>query len=553
MNREYARQIIQTLLEWGVAEFYVCAGARNIPLVETLLSIQSDEKIVFNHFEERSAAFYALGRIKSLKKPVAVVTTSGTAVAELLPAVMEAYYSGLPLVLLTADRPRSFRGTGAPQSAQQNNIFGMYVSKCFDLESLDDLKHFSSELLNNEEDKDLYPHFQLCNQMQNNKPLHINVCFDASLQSGVIEPIILSKKEREKQRFKSTLDKTKKRALYVNLSLYEDVKKLNAFIKNSTNIIVIISKMHPDSRNQILKFVKNLNCPVYAESISNLRECSEFSELHIHCADDIWKNEKKSAYYIDAIIKIGGTPTHRIWRDLTESRQEIKVFSIYDLPFPGIPNAEHITTCLNCFFQLATDTINQKSRTHTMDLFLQYDKQSYQENIESLHANCSSEQKFIHELSKKIKSQSRVYLGNSLPIRHWDACATHDNKNLIVEASRGLNGIDGQISTFLGFADDNCENWGIFGDLTTLYDLAGFWILNQRPNLNINIVIINNRGGKIFNKILFGTEATFIQNEHNMTFEHLAKMWSLSYKSISDAEEFNDIETGKNLIEFRQC
>ena len=145
MNREYSHEIIKKLLEWGVVEFYVCAGGRNFPLVESILNIKSKKKIVFNHFEERCAAFYALGRVKLLKKPVAVVTTSGTAVAELLPAIMEAYYSALPLVLITADRPRFYRKTGAPQSAEQKNIFGEYVSNCFDIESgeLFDISHIA--------------------------------------------------------------------------------------------------------------------------------------------------------------------------------------------------------------------------------------------------------------------------------------------------------------------------------------------------------------------------------------------------------------------------
>ena len=127
MNREYATQIITKLLEYGVAEFYVCAGARNIPIVEVLLQIEHAKKIVFNHFEERSAAFYALGRIKQIAKPVAVITTSGTAVGELLPAVMEAYHAGLPLVMLTADRPKSQRHCGAPQTTNQKNIFNALV------------------------------------------------------------------------------------------------------------------------------------------------------------------------------------------------------------------------------------------------------------------------------------------------------------------------------------------------------------------------------------------------------------------------------------------
>ena len=88
MNREYSSKIIEKLLAWGVEEFYVCAGKQDIPLIEAVCAIQSETKMVFNHFEERSAAFYALGRIKSTKKPVAIITTSGTAVGELLPATM---------------------------------------------------------------------------------------------------------------------------------------------------------------------------------------------------------------------------------------------------------------------------------------------------------------------------------------------------------------------------------------------------------------------------------------------------------------------------------
>lgn len=105
----------------GVAEYCVCAGSRNAPLIADLTD-------AYSFVDERSAAFFALGRIKLHGKPVAVFTTSGTAAAELLPATIEAYYSGLPLVLVTADRPARFRGTGAPQCIEQVNLFGPYAA-----------------------------------------------------------------------------------------------------------------------------------------------------------------------------------------------------------------------------------------------------------------------------------------------------------------------------------------------------------------------------------------------------------------------------------------
>jgi 2-succinyl-5-enolpyruvyl-6-hydroxy-3-cyclohexene-1-carboxylate synthase len=124
-----ARELVDRLRALGVGEFCVCAGSRNSPLLAVL---GSSGARLYSFVDERSAAFFALGRIKLHGRPVAVVTTSGTAVAELLPAAVEAHYSSLPLVLVTADRPARFRGTGAPQCIEQEGIFGPYAAREFD-------------------------------------------------------------------------------------------------------------------------------------------------------------------------------------------------------------------------------------------------------------------------------------------------------------------------------------------------------------------------------------------------------------------------------------
>jgi 2-succinyl-5-enolpyruvyl-6-hydroxy-3-cyclohexene-1-carboxylate synthase len=123
-NLDRASRLIDEIRALGVEEFCVCAGSRNSPLLAVLGASSSR---LFSFVDERSAAFFALGRIKLHGRPVAVVTTSGTAVAELLPAAVEAHYSGLALVLLSADRPERFRGTAAPQSIEQAGIFGVYA------------------------------------------------------------------------------------------------------------------------------------------------------------------------------------------------------------------------------------------------------------------------------------------------------------------------------------------------------------------------------------------------------------------------------------------
>ncbi len=130
----------------GIQEYVVCAGARNLGLVVALTEYAEHEEAgairVFSHFEERAAGFFALGRAMDTGAPCAVVTTSGTAVAELLPAVMEAHYQKRPLVVISADRPIRFRGTGAPQAVEQVEIFGKYVERCEDIDWQDDLTLF---------------------------------------------------------------------------------------------------------------------------------------------------------------------------------------------------------------------------------------------------------------------------------------------------------------------------------------------------------------------------------------------------------------------------
>lgn len=116
-NTDLSRMVFSVLKQAGADTLIVCAGARNAPLVLNL-PIESGFKI-YQFFEERSAAFFALGLIRASAKPVAILTTSGTAAAELLPAVIEAHYQGLPMILVTADRPKAYRGTGAPQTIQQ--------------------------------------------------------------------------------------------------------------------------------------------------------------------------------------------------------------------------------------------------------------------------------------------------------------------------------------------------------------------------------------------------------------------------------------------------
>ena len=158
MNQPLAQDVLDQLAKVGVKELSICPGGRNAPFVALLSGSKRFE--CFYWYEERSAAFFALGKAKIKERPVAVFTTSGTAAGELLPATMEAYYSGVPLILITADRPRRFRGTAAPQTAEQVGIFGIYAT-------------YSQDIA--EQEKCEFIHWNKVS------PAHLNVCFEEPL------------------------------------------------------------------------------------------------------------------------------------------------------------------------------------------------------------------------------------------------------------------------------------------------------------------------------------------------------------------------------------
>ena len=154
-SASFVKSLLAQCCLGGICEWVVCPGARNMALLQVLAA--AEDLVKWTHFDERSAAFFALGRIQDMGLPVAVVTTSGTAAAELLPAVVEAYYQRRPLLLLTADRPADYRGSAAPQAIEQADLFGIYAPT-IDLETPDSLPE---DIL---EDWDYA------------SPLHINVC-----------------------------------------------------------------------------------------------------------------------------------------------------------------------------------------------------------------------------------------------------------------------------------------------------------------------------------------------------------------------------------------
>lgn len=501
INMELAQTVIERLLEAGVKEFCLCAGARNSPFV-CIFDENKDLK-TYHFFEERSAAFFALGRIAATRTPVAVITTSGTAVAELLPAAVEGTYSSLPLILVTADRPKNYRGTGAPQSIDQVGMFSYYIEASFDLD--EENTHISLKYLSWK------------------KPVHINVCFKEPLVIGEI-PQIRFPKEIIRAKFPS--------AIPIHM-----VDEVRAFVAQHKPL-VILSTIPERFRESVLQFITMLKAPVYVEGISSLRGHPSLKEFTLKSGEKIL-DKLIDERICDSVIRIGGVPTVRFWRDLEDKRSNLPVLSLGYNHFVGLSRT------VTHFDNLEELSRIQSNSPQNIPVAVQeWDEKNFLKKKELLEKYPSSELGLIYHLSKHL-SQSYVFLGNSLPVREWDLASNIDYPPLRMAGSRGANGIDGQVSTFLGWCRPNATNWCLIGDLTALYDLSALWVTPQMEKSQIRIVVINNKGGQIFNRMF---RRPIFLNQHEIQFQSWAQMWNWSYQKwqkIPDQMELSD----RQLIE----
>jgi len=496
-NRELAMRTLGELAARGVRTLVICPGARNSPWIEALLDVTAGFSFeVLHHFDERAAGFAALGRSRATTLPIAVLTTSGTAAGELLPAVMEAFYTGVPLYLLTADRPRRFRGTGAPQACEQVGIFGVYCVDGLDIDGEED-RAFTPELLPNS---------------TSSGPVHWNVCFE--------DP----RSEHPHPEHDSPAE-----------------------LSEARHPLVIVGELSREESRGVSATLHQWGYPVITEALSQLSEDPALEELRIGAHRGLLVEAAESGYQIDAVIRIGGVPTLRFWRDLESDPEasKIPVWSISPLPFRGLPRARALRMLLRDLYRLSSPA-PRFAGTDSHRAWRATNRARMQRLEGLLAENPASEPGVFRTLSREIPADALVYLGNSLPIREWDLASARDSQfsTRTISASRGLNGIDGQLSTFFGMlghgaaaASPTSESWAILGDLTTLYDSTAPWLLRELERSetkarNWHLAIINNSGGRIFER-LFGKPAYL--NAHELTFGDWARQWGLSHARIEAA------------------
>ena len=490
---ETAVAILSKAVKAGVGEFVVCGGARNALLLEVLSKMEAAGKVkVWSHFEERSAGFFALGRTMETGMPCAVVVTSGTAVAELFPAAIEGFYQARPLVLMTADRPPEFRRSGAPQAVEQVGIFAEYTST--------DLETWNGML-----------------------PLHINIELGEAFEIGDDDFSSI-----ELGDFSIDLGRP-------------NVGELARWIRERTlrGLVVMVGQLELCEQEEVFHFCEALDVPVVADATSGLREALQ--HLVLVGADTTLKS-----YPPSKILRLGGVPSGRFWRDL----EELPKVDVWSVCRNGLRGLGRDAKVLQGSLDRILSAIGEVEKIGDVSELLEGVEGRGQELEEALEAFPDSEPSWIRTLSVFASIGESVYLGNSLPIREWNTFGQWERAVQNVRANRGANGIDGQVSSWLGASAEEENAWGIFGDLTTLYDLAGLKMLAQVKCQGRVMVVINNSGGQIFSRVsrlgdMSESAKRWMVAETPADFHAVAKLWGMDYQKITRTDEFDGIENSE--------
>jgi len=488
----------------------VCAGARNALLIKAV----ADSKIftLWSQPDERAASFFALGLNQNHQKKAFVVTTSGTAASECFSAVIEAHYQESSLLIISADRPRRYENSGAPQAINQIKLFGDYAQYL--------------ELSDSEDKWDKRDFVERLNQQD--RPLHLNFFLEDPKEQL---------KRLEGQNLRDQIQAFKSK---VKNEEFSSVIEVSSIIQPSTstpeidpyNPIVILGPLYkPDKVSLVQNWVNSLSpaIPILNESTSNIKTKCSFN------LDENSIQKSLQQGLICSIIKVGSTPTHRIWRDIDDFFGQLPVYNFTDMSYPGLSRKSQVYN-----FKLKDLVRTQIKNSFPPNLFFEINNQKIKARNNLIRQYPLSELSWLHRI-KIVNQNSRVYLGNSLPVRYWDIAGEVPVEE--VWANRGANGIDGQLSSFLGWTlnhvDQKSNFIGVFGDLTTFYDMQALWIYHQFEarfqKLKIQIWIINNQGGQIFKRV--SADPLFINN-HRLDFSYLAKMFSVAYSSLKRESDF---------------
>lgn len=519
---DHVLRMTDTLLRAGVKEAVISPGSRSTPLAYAFAS--SEKLQTYMQVDERSAAYFALGLTKASGRPVVLLCTSGTAASNYHPAITEAFYARIPLIVLTADRPHELRGVGAPQAIDQLNMYGKHVKFSVDLPLAED---------NEELDRFLERHVNRAVSVAMTKPMgpiHLNI--------PLREPLLIDfdRKARASSFVKSIHGE-------IELSTIEKQALATLFSNAKSGMIIAGELPVGFDKDAFWEFARRLQWPVLCDPLSNLRaqvpeDCKALCIAHY---DAILKSETFKATAVpDTVIRFGAQPVSKpLTLFLKKCRPE--VFIALDESPEFRDSLGVVTHHLQSSPASVYEVPEQRKPTSYTDMWSSADQFAETETLR-YEGLAGDEGVIAKTLFDMLPEGSDLISGSSMPIRDVDTFFCKTGKDITIFSNRGTNGIDGVVSTAFGIeAARKRPTYLLIGDLSFLHDVNGL-IVSRFHKTNLTIVIVNNDGGGIFSYLpqstvenhfeeLFGTPT-------GLTFEHIGAMYDAQYAAISTVEEF---------------
>ena len=555
---EYIASLVDEFYQLGVRHAVFSPGSRSTTMAMLFKEHEGFE--TYMNIDERSASFMALGIAKAHKEPTVLVCTSGSAVAHYLPAVLEAQYSGVPLIVLSADRPHTLLHVGAPQTVDQHKIFGTAVNYYEELAVPQESHYYT------------YPR-QVARKaymkaMDTKKgPVHINV--------PLFEPLVpeLSRNHFEAGRSSFKVVKPNYSSVFGcdnrnNLTHINNVidvahnndstKEINDLLERYERILILAGpQIDVDEADMIRSFGEALQAPIFADPLSNVRGC-DTSKVVISTYDALlagqalW-NELKP----DCVIQFGQIVVSKRVQQMLASWTDVEYIEVnptMDSMNPTGKTTMHVQASIDVFTNLYGVKNDSPAYLGKWQHLETAGKQKLGTAIEE--PSCF-EGRTIRELQQHISDNAQVLIANSMTIRDFDYFWFSGESKAVLYGNRGVNGIDGTISTALGLAANGRPTYLVTGDLSLFHDLNGLAVAKTH-NLNLTIILHNNDGGGIFEYLPQKGTKHFdylFSTSQGLDYSGAAKLYGCGYTKISSPNELSSVlanvsqETGVHIIE----
>lgn len=523
-----AQSILQICLAEGLTDIVISPGSRNAPL--TIGFAGHPEFRCFSIADERCAAFFALGRAQQLRKPVAVVCTSGSALLNYYPAFAEAFYSEIPLVVISADRPHDKIDIGDGQTIRQENVFANH--------SL-----YNANLTEEaSRDNDFLITQAIRTAIQRKGPVHINVPFEEPLYETVtslsVQPEVFEKE--------------------VLTDIKEELTDFVALWNGASRKLVLAGSDEPNvlSQEVVDYLAADPSVVVMTETISNLHHPDFVADIDVFITP--FDHDQFEAFRPDILLTFGGmviSKRVKAWLRKYPPKHHWHVDTLRAYDTFGVLSHHFVLSPQAFFDTLKAQSLPVESdyRTRATSLATYRDAQR-----RTFMTDCAySDVKVYETVYSVIPSDSILHISNSAAIRYSQLFPAPPE--VAIYCNRGTSGIDGSTSTAIGAATAASKRVTLVtGDIGFFYDSNALW--NQYIPPHFRIILINNGGGGIF-RILPGHSETplfhtYFETAHSLTARHLAAMYGFTYRaacnevSLQEAlDGFFDDQGGPSLLE----